>query len=100
MKDLLAIRKDLRSIRSNLRPTKKTARTISWVDVQKAVRAAKNAKTRVRIYSQDGFVPNSYKWRCQIQWCEVSRVDGTLNIRTGWSPAQRSNAAGNLFVVV
>jgi hypothetical protein len=100
MKELLAMRGSLRQIRAKLRRTRKTARTISWDDVRSAIRASKNAKTRVRVYSPDGFVPNSYKWRCDIQYCEVRRVDGKLEVITGWSSAKRTHAAGNLFVVM
>jgi hypothetical protein len=100
MKELLAMRQTLRAIRASLGPTSKTARTITWDRVRIAIRASKRAKKRVRVYSSDGFVPNSYKWRCGIQYCEVRRDEGKLIVRTGWSSAQRSHGAGSLVVVV
>ena len=56
----------------------------------KVCEATPTGKT-VRVYSSDGFVPNSYKWRCEIEWIERGK-DG--HITTGWSGAQRSYGDG------
>lgn len=77
--------------------SKKTARAIDKDDVRKAIRLARDAKKRVRVYSSDGFVPNSYRYRCMIQYVEVDVA--TKRCFTGWTGAQRPRGAGALVVV-
>jgi hypothetical protein len=68
--------------------------------VRVALRAAANAKKRVRVYAGSGFVPNSYKWRCQIQYVEVLLTDGkATSIYANWTGAQRPRGQGSLVVV-
>lgn len=77
--------------------SKATARAIDRDDVRKAIRLAREAKRRVRVYSSAGFVPNAYRYRCQIQFVEVDVPTG--RVFTGWTGAQRPRGAGALVVV-
>lgn len=45
----------------------------------------------VRVYSAAGFVPNSYRGRCDIEW--IMRERGG-RIRVGWGGASRSYGHG------
>ena len=77
-----------------------TARAIDRDDIRLALRKAREAKRRVRVYSDAGFVPNSYRWTCKIQYVEVVKTpDGQVRAFTGWTGAQRSNASGARVVV-
>lgn len=98
---LFNLRPQLRAIRAEL-PVEslRTERACDWSRVRVALRAAAQAKRRVRVYAGAGFVPNSYRWKCQIQYVEVRLESGRVtDIRTGWTGAQRSGAAGSLVVV-
>ncbi len=66
------LRPQLRAIRASLQQTLSTARACDWSRVRVALRAVPQAKRRVRVYAGSGFVPNSYKWRCLIQYVEVT----------------------------
>lgn len=78
----------------------RTRRACSRHEIFVAIRAARTAKKRVRVYSTAGFVPSSYRGRCEIQYVEAVRSDdGGWQFRTGWTGAQRSRAAGSLVVV-
>lgn len=97
---MLHLRSELRAIRASLAPATRTARACDWSRVRIALRAASQAKRRVRVYSGAGFVPNSYRWRCQIQYVELTVAGGRItSVYTGWTGAQRANAAGSLIVV-
>ncbi len=55
---------------------------------------------RVRSYSADGFVPNSYDYPAEISYCEGNRnEDGTWNIVVGTTGAKRSRGEGSLLVI-
>lgn len=91
----------LRAVRAQLAPIQSTRRGCDWSRVRVALRVAAenpNAK-RVRVYSGAGFVPNSYNWRCKIQYVELQRTPDGLRVFTGWTNAQRSYGAGSLVVV-
>ena len=92
---------NLRAVRAQLAPVQSTRRGCDWSRVRVALRAAVTNPDarRVRVYSGAGFVPNSYRWRCQIQYVEVQRTPEGLRVSTGWTGAQRSNARGSLVVV-
>ena len=92
---------NLRAVRAQLAPIQSTRRGCDWSRVRVALRTAVTnpSARRVRVYSGAGFVPNSYKWRCQIQYVEVVRTPEGLRVSTGWTGAQRSNARGSLVVV-
>ena len=92
--------KALRSLFSAV-PAKstKTARAIDRDDVRIAIRKAAEAKKRVRVYSSAGFVPNSYRYTCRIQYVEGIKTEDGWRFSTGWTGAQRANAAGQLVVV-
>jgi hypothetical protein len=98
---MTTLTKQLRAVRAQVgAPSLRTARSCDWGDVRVALRAASKAKRRVRVYSTAGFVPNSYRYRCEIQYVEINKdSDGRIAIYTGWTGAQRSNARGSLIVV-
>ena len=53
----------------------------------------------IRVYSQQGFVPNSYKFRCDIRYFEAKKVDGIFKVLASFSSAQRSRGHGALVTV-
>lgn len=54
----------------------------------------------IRIYSSQGFVPNSYKWACKIAVIEAHRQeDGTFRVGGGQVDAKRSHGQGSLITV-
>lgn len=58
------------------------------------------APRRIRIYSPDGFVPNSYKYQCLISYVEATSEDGeNYNIDVAVTGAKRSQGSGSLVVV-
>jgi len=94
------LRPQLRAIRSRLQATSSTARACDWSRVRVALRAVPQAKRRVRVYAGSGFVPNSYKWKCLIQYVEATIKDGrVVSITTAWTGAQRPRGQGSLVVV-
>ena len=98
MKAPSSIRNIVRTLKTD-EPSRKTARPVTRRDAILAVKLAAEAKRRVRVYSDMGFVPSSYRWPCQIQYVEGICEDGAWTFRTGWTRAQRSGAKGNLIVV-
>jgi hypothetical protein len=98
----LHLRAQLRVLRASLagQPALRTSRACDWSRVRVALRAAAGAKKRVRVYAGSGFVPNSYKWKCQIQYIEVLLTDGkATSIYANWTGAQRPRGQGSLVVV-
>ena len=94
------LRPQLRAIRSSLTQTLSTARSCDWSRVRVALRAVPQAKRRVRVYAGAGFVPNSYRWPCKIQYVEATIKDGrVVSITTAWTGAQRPRGQGSLVVV-
>lgn len=77
----------------------KTARAIDREDIRIAIRKAREAKRRVRVYSDEGFVPNSYRYTCRIQYVEGVKTPAGWTFTTGWTGAQRPRANGALLVV-
>ncbi len=98
---MTTLTRTLRAVRAQLAPVKRTARGCDWSRVRVALRAAVEnpGAKRVRVYSGAGFVPNSYRWPCKIQFVEIQRLPEGLRISTGWTGAQRSHGAGSLVVV-
>lgn len=98
--------KQLRELFSRI-PNKalQTRRPIDRDDIRIAIRTAirisktREAKKRVRIYSDMGFVPSSYKWRCEIQYVECNRHEDGWKVSVGWTGAQRPRGSGSLIVV-
>lgn len=77
-----------------------TRRSVDADEVVQAYQALDKAKRRVRVYSAAGFVPNSYRYRCDIQWVEVAKTEtGDWDWRLGWGNAQRSNGRAAKVVV-
>lgn len=81
------------------KPNLSTKRAISADEVRAAFAAIPQAKRRIRVYSNQGFVPNSYRSKCQIQYVQADLIDGEWKWTTGWTNAQRSRSAGSLVVV-
>lgn len=100
----LHLRPQLRALRAQLAQQQglsrvSTARACDWSRVRVALRAVPQAKRRVRVYAGAGFVPNSYRWSCKIQYVEATIKDGrVISIGTGWSNAQRPRGQGSLVV--
>lgn len=94
------ITKIVKPIAANLgKPGLSTKRACTVRDILVAIRESRNAKKRVRVYSSAGFVPNSYKWRVEIQYVEGTKTDEGWTFRTGWTGAQRARGNGSLVVV-
>ena len=91
----------LRGVRAQLAPIQRTARGYDWSRVRIALRAAVDnpGAKRIRVYSGAGFVPNSYRWPCRIQYIEIQRTPTGPQISVGWTGAQRPRGAGSLVVV-
>ena len=81
------------------KPGLSTKRAIDADEVETLAKHIGDAKRRVRVYSSWGFVPNSYRNRCQIQYIEAELVAGVWQIGTGWCGAQRSGGNASTVVV-
>ena len=81
------------------KPGLATKRAIGADEVCEAFAALPQAKKRIRVYSEQGFVPNSYRNKCSIQYVEVNLVDGEWQWSTGWTGAQRKRGAATRVVV-
>jgi hypothetical protein len=55
--------------------------------------------TNIRVYSREGFVPNSYKYRAEIRGFEARRVKGKLTVCAITVDAKRSLGNGSLVTV-
>jgi hypothetical protein len=78
------------------------ARTIGEAEAQamlNLVADADDTVNTIRVYSQNGFVPNSYKYRCDIRYFEANRRDGELVIGASTTDAKRSRGVGALVTV-
>jgi hypothetical protein len=77
-----------------------TRRSIDAVEVTQAFAALEKAKKRVRVYSAAGFVPNSYRYNCDIQFVEATKTEtGDWAWKVSWGRAQRSNGRAAKVVV-
>ena len=81
------------------KPGLSTRRAIGADEVREAFAALPQAKRRVRVYSEQGFVPGRYRYKCLIQYVEVHLVDGAWQWSSGWTGAQRSRGIGTRVVV-
>lgn len=81
------------------KPGLSTKRAVTADEVRTAYAAIPQAKKRIRVYSSQGFVPNSYRNKCQIQYVQADLIDGEWRWHTGWSNAQRTKASGSIVVV-
>lgn len=94
------ITNEIRKLRALLgKPGLATRRACDVRDILICMRETANAASRVRVYSSAGFVPNSYKYRCQIQYVEAQKTHDQWNYSVGWTGAQRSRGNGSLVVV-
>lgn len=77
-----------------------TRRSIDADEVTTAYQKLADAKRRVRVYSTAGFVPNSYRYQCDIQFVEAVRTEtGDWAWSVHWDQAQRSNGRAAKIVV-
>jgi len=77
-----------------------TRRSIDADEITTAYQKLADAKRRVRVYSTAGFVPNSYRYRCDIQFVEVAKTEtGDWAWSVHWGRAQRSNGRAAKVVV-
>lgn len=76
----------------------KTHRHLTFDDLLSFCTAVTNypAAKRIRRYSSLGFVPNSYKYRCNIQYVELQ--GNTITVT--YTDAKRSHGKGNLLVII
>ena len=93
--------KSLKEIKESISKRKglSTYREIYESDLNDLIKSCPKAKKRVRVYSQDGFVSNAYKWRCRIQYIEATAKGGEWHIRLGDTSAQRSYGEGAHIVI-
>lgn len=91
----------LNDIRAAVAAQKTRKRAVDVSDVDRAAELAKSAKKYVRVYGSDGFVPNSYKWRAEIQYIQAVRMSESdpWEWSIGWTFAQRPNGKGSLIVI-
>jgi hypothetical protein len=84
------------------KPGLSTRRACDADDIHECIAATETAKRRVRVYSKQGFVPNSYRHECRIQYIEARRdpVTGNWQFAVGWTGAQRKQGAGTRVVVL
>lgn len=78
------------------------ARTIGRDEAQEIidlVAKADETVNTIRVYSREGFVPNSYKYRCDIRYFEANRKEGKLVIGASYGDAKRSHGNGALVTV-
>jgi len=83
-------------------PVRATRRALRPSDIDTLIELVSTARKSVRVYSSAGFVPNAYRFRCQIQYIEAlapAEPGERWTIRTAWTGAQRSHGAGALRVV-
>lgn len=83
--------------------TRKT-RILSQKDVERfveLVNAADEKTHTIRVYSSDGFVPNSYKYRSYISYLQANRnpETGKFQIGASTTDAKRSHGNGSLETI-
>lgn len=77
-------------------------RTIGEAEAKEMMELVANADSTVhtiRVYSRDGFVPNSYKYRCEIRYFEAVRKEGELVIGASYGDAKRRHGNGALVTI-
>ena len=78
-------------------PVRSTKRPLYLSDIICFVKLVRtNPHKRVRVYSSDGFVPNSYHYRCDIQYIEKAKDGGVF---FGWAGARRPRGSGSTQIV-
>ena len=83
--------------------TRKT-RILRQADVEQFINLVNEATPEqhtIRVYSSDGFVPNSYKYRASISYLQATRnaETGEFYIGAGTTDAKRSNGLGSLVTI-
>lgn len=53
----------------------------------------------IRVYSSEGFVANSYKYRADITFIEAARTENGFNVYAGTGDAKRSHGAGSTMTI-
>jgi len=96
---------DLTKTVSNANGTRKT-RILSQSDVEQFVSLVNEKETdltvkTIRVYSSEGFVPNSYKYRSYISYLQAERdaETGKFNVFARTCDAKRSHGSGALVTI-
>lgn len=77
-----------------------THRSIDADEVITAYQKLDRAKNRVRVYSVAGFVPKSYRYRCDIQFVEATKTDtGDWSWSVHWDQAHSDNSRAARVIV-
>ena len=96
-------KKSLRQIKKLIDDSKRrglrTYREVYESDLNDLIKACRRGTRRIRVYSSDGFVPNSYRGRCTIEFLEALVKNEEWHIDLGTSNAQRSYANGPHIVI-
>ena len=74
-------------------------RAVTKSDIRTAIRCTSSAKSRVRVYSRDGFVPKAYRWAAAIQFVEGTNDGNGWQWRLGWTDAKRPYGSGQLIII-
>lgn len=75
------------------------ARSVDDVEARTLLAHLSDATDSVTVYSQVGFVPNTYKWACPIEVLKAERTDAGWTVSLYRSDAKRSYGNGSLVVV-
>lgn len=82
---------------------RRKVRTLSQGDVSRFIellRKHRQSANRIRVYSADGFVPNSYTYRADIDYIEGHKDDaGVWHVHISSTGAQRPRGRGALATV-
>lgn len=94
---------DLESKVQKANGTRKS-RILHPADVEQFVELVNTATPEqniIRVYSSDGFVPHSYKYRCDISYLQATRnpETGEFQIGAGITDAKRSRGSGSLITI-
>jgi hypothetical protein len=78
---------------------KSTYRAVGIEEIERAAALINEAEERVRVYSNAGFVPNAYRYRCDIEYVEALRGTDGWTFRIGSTSAKRSGGSAAREVV-
>jgi hypothetical protein len=82
-----------------LKKFKSTYRAVGVEEIERAAALIEGAQERVRVYSTAGFVPNAYRYRCDIEYVEALRDPEGWKFRIGSTSAKRSGGSAAREVV-
>ena len=78
---------------------KSKLRSIGVAELVTLAQSLSEAKTKVRVYSEAGFVPKSHKWPVSIEYVEAEATETWWRVRVGACDAKRPYGKGNLVVI-